>query len=133
MSTSFKIVTWNVENLFRPSSKATRAERERYEAKLAFLAKTLRKVKADVIALQEVGGDGALADLQAALGATYRHRRIGKPDGRGIAGGFVSTLAFRAREDVTGVPSPGRALRVSDLAGAPLRHRGRGALRVRGR
>jgi hypothetical protein len=73
--TAFGAMTWNVENLFRPDAAgAEDAERERYRRKLGLLAGVIGRLDPDVVALQEVGGDEPLADLQEALGGAYPHR-----------------------------------------------------------
>lgn len=127
---TISLVTWNVENLFRPKADAPEEERAAYDAKLGLLAQTLEEVDADLIALQEVGGDNALRDLQQALPA-YAHARRGVADGRGIAVAFLSKLAFVETEDITDFPASVLALNVAELDGDPMRRMGRGALRVK--
>lgn len=36
--TTFKVMTWNVENLFRPAMGAAQPEQQRFQRKLALLA-----------------------------------------------------------------------------------------------
>ena len=134
--TAFRAMTWNVENLFRPNAAgAEDAERERYRRKLGLLADVIGRHVPDVVAPQEVGGDGPLADLQEALGGAYPHREAsGFPDGRGIRVAFLSKHAVVEREDVVEFPE-GPALDVHDLTvdggTEPIDRMGRGALRVR--
>ncbi len=52
----FSVLTWNVENLFRPSQTSTPEEQQHYQDKLALLAEVINLHNPDVIALQEVGG-----------------------------------------------------------------------------
>ena len=73
--TAFGAMTWNVETLFRPQQGAADDERERYRKKLGLLAGVIEGPDPDAVALQEVGGEEELADLQAALGGATRTGR----------------------------------------------------------
>ena len=135
MPTTIKVMTWNVENLFRPPVGAASADAERFQRKLALLAETIVGLEPDVVALQELGGDEPLRDLQEALAAGYPHRRFsGFPDRRGIGVAFLSRLPLEDHEDIIQLPS-GPALEVSDLDETgnpvPIDRMGRGALRIR--
>ena len=82
-------MTWNVENLFRPDVAATQVEQQ-----LSLLASVVNQQDPDVVALQEVGGEEPLYDLQEALGQGYSHRAISAfPDTRGIRVAFLSKHA----------------------------------------
>jgi hypothetical protein len=50
-----KVMTWNVENLFRPGSPFRPDSQDVYEAKLEGLASKINTQAPDVLALQEVG------------------------------------------------------------------------------
>jgi endonuclease/exonuclease/phosphatase family metal-dependent hydrolase len=133
--TEIGVMTWNVENLFRPQPGAPPAEQQRYQQKLALLAAVIGQVDADVVGLQEVGGEEPLLDLQQALGGAYPHRAAsGFPDRRGIRVAFLSKLPFEQQQDIVDFP-PGPALIILDLTAtgevAPITRMGRGALRVR--
>ena len=67
--TDFQLMTWNVENLFRPALGADQEEMDRYAAKLSLLARIIAHHGPDVVGLQEVGGDDELADVQTELGS----------------------------------------------------------------
>src|SRR5882762_8858643 len=96
---NFKIVTWNVENLFRPNTGAGPTGEDAYKAKLKTLAETITKLNPDLVGLQEVGSPEAFADLKKAVGGKYSHGELSKhPDGRGIRVGFLSKLPARAPE-----------------------------------
>jgi endonuclease/exonuclease/phosphatase family metal-dependent hydrolase len=128
-------MTWNVENLFRPGQGAGEDERELYGEKLRLLAGVIGGLGPDAVALQEVGGDEPLADLQEALGGAYPHRAAsGFADGRGIRVAFLSKHRVAKREDVVEFPE-GPALDVHDLSAdggtEPIDRMGRGALRIR--
>jgi hypothetical protein len=77
------VMTWNVENLFRPDDTDTSAS-ETYAAKLAYLAGLISGTGADVVALQEIGSPAAVEDLRAALGEPWQAVVSSHPDGRGI-------------------------------------------------
>jgi endonuclease/exonuclease/phosphatase family metal-dependent hydrolase len=131
---TFKIMTWNVENLFRPSPGAPAEDQQRFQDKLTLLSVVITQLAPDVVALQEVGGDEPLLDLQEALGAGYPHRRASNfPDQRGIRVAFLSQLPLESATDFEDFP-PGPALDIHDLTPSggsePLTHMGRGALQV---
>jgi endonuclease/exonuclease/phosphatase family metal-dependent hydrolase len=133
--TTFQAMTWNVENLFRPPLGAEEADLERYQRKLDLLAQVIDGLSPDVVALQEVGGEEPLQDLQEALGDAYPHRAVSAfPDSRGIRVAFLSKLAVEQRTDLVDFP-PGPALEVRELSpvGEPrlVTRMGRGALRIR--
>jgi hypothetical protein len=78
------VATWNVENLFLPGGPSGPSSEDVYVRKLAYLASTIAAIGADLVCLQEIGGEDPLADLAAATGGELQHRAIGQPDGRGI-------------------------------------------------
>jgi endonuclease/exonuclease/phosphatase family metal-dependent hydrolase len=132
---TFKVMTWNVENLFRPAPGAPPAQQQRFQQKLALIAGVINQLDADVVALQEVGGEEPLHDLQQALGGTYPHRAISAfPDRRGIRVAFLSKHAVEEAADIVDFP-PGPALDIHDLTATgesrPITRMGRGALRIR--
>src|SRR5215208_4774311 len=133
--TNFQAMTWNVENLFRPPLGAEEADLRRYQRKLDLLAQVIDGLSPDVVALQEVGGEEPLQDLQETLGDAYPHRAVSAfPDSRGIRVAFLSKLAVEQRTDLVDFP-PGPALEVRELSavGEPrlVTRMGRGALRIR--
>ena len=70
---TFKVMTWNVEILFRPGLGAAPAQLQEYQRKLALLAEVINSQAPDVVAFQEVGGAEPLLDLQQALGGGPIH------------------------------------------------------------
>jgi endonuclease/exonuclease/phosphatase family metal-dependent hydrolase len=132
---ALKVMTWNVENLFRPPADPGPADAPVYRRKLQLLAETLGRIGPDVIALQELGGADALDDLREQTGGAYPHAAVSAfPDRRGIRVGFLSRFPVEDAEDVVDFPAlPG--LRIDDLGpdgGAVSTTRmGRGSLRVR--
>jgi endonuclease/exonuclease/phosphatase family metal-dependent hydrolase len=133
--TTFTVMTWNVENLFRPDLGAPQADQDRFQRKLTLLGDVITQLAPDVVALQEVGGEEPLADLQQALGGTYPHRAISAfPDRRGIRVAFLAKHAVDDQTDLVDFP-PGPALDIHGLTetggSAPITRMGRGALRIR--
>lgn len=133
--TTFKVMTWNVENLFRPAAAAPQDEQNIYLDKLALLAGVINQLAPDVLGLQEVGGEEPLFDLQQALGGGYPFRLASAfPDRRGIRVAFLSKHAFQAQADIVDFP-PGPATEIHDLTATgdmpPITRMSRGALRVR--
>jgi len=136
---TFKVMTWNVENLFpvgtRLSANSQPISQAQFDKKLAFLASAVLAEKPDVLALQEIGGSGAddesmLVALQTRLGPAYDHRRAGVPDGRGIRVAFLSKLKLFAPVDIVDF-APGPLATVPNHEGQdPIRRLGRGALSV---
>lgn len=133
--TAFKVMTWNVENLFRPGNPAGPKTQGEYLTKLTSLAHVISELDPDVLALQEVGQEAAFEDLVVLLNDRYPHRRLSQhPDPRGIRVGFLSKLLIETSEDmvdfpaaglpaVPGVDGQGNLITVTSL--------GRGALRIK--
>ncbi|MFO8238323.1 MAG: endonuclease/exonuclease/phosphatase family protein [Prochlorococcaceae cyanobacterium] len=86
---SLKVMCWNVENLFLPPADDAAAQ-DRFLRKLANLAAVIDGEQPDVLALQEIGPDGALEALQQALTHSMPHALEGIPDRRGIRVAFLS-------------------------------------------
>jgi endonuclease/exonuclease/phosphatase family metal-dependent hydrolase len=133
---SFRVMTWNVENLFRPAPGANEQDVQRYQQKLGVLAGVINNLNPDVVGLQEVGGLEPLADLQLALENSYPHRAISTfPDPRGIRVAFLSKHAVQGQPVETVDFPPGPALNIHDLTGTgdttPVTRMSRGALRIR--
>jgi predicted extracellular nuclease len=132
--TTFKVMTWNVENLFRVGNPAGPKTKKEYAAKLESLAHVILELDADVLAVQEVGQEAAFDDLLALLKDRYPYTRLSlHPDPRGIRVGFLSKLVIEASEDlvdfpigglpsVPGVDGKGNLISVTTF--------GRGALRI---
>ncbi|HVU10269.1 MAG TPA: endonuclease/exonuclease/phosphatase family protein [Phototrophicaceae bacterium] len=131
---SFKVMTWNIESFFQPTAGASPAEADTYQRKLELLASVINQEAPDIVALQEVGGDGALQDLQQQLGGAYPHRIISThPDARGIRVAFLSKQAIDMQEEFFNL-AQGPALDIHDItdtgASTPITHMSRGAVHV---
>lgn len=135
MATAFKVMTWNLENLFLPGEGGGTGEADAFDQKLANLARTILDLAPDVLAVQEVGSDAAFGALRAALGGRYPHARLSSlPDGRGIRVGFLSGLEIEAHEDFADFPAGpfGNVLGLGRFGTTEADTRmGRGALRAR--
>ncbi|MBN2044132.1 MAG: endonuclease/exonuclease/phosphatase family protein [Anaerolineales bacterium] len=132
--TTFTVMTWNVENLFPPGEDADDSDHLTYAFKLNLLAEVILEADPDVVALQEVGSQEAMQDLQIALSQSYPHMATSAfPDGRGIRVAFLSRLEITDRQDIVNFP-PGPAAQVFniDTNGQPiaLTRMGRGALQI---
>jgi endonuclease/exonuclease/phosphatase family metal-dependent hydrolase len=93
----FSVLTWNVENLYRPGGEFGPASEQVYTAKLDHLAAIITGVGADVLALQEIGDPVVLADLRQHLGGGWPHAAVSDhPDQRGIR------VAILARHPISG-------------------------------
>ena len=133
--TAFKVMTWNVENLFRPEEGALQPDHQRYQRKLTLLGDVITRLAPDIVALQEVGGEESLQDLQHVLAGTYPHRTVSAfPGGRGIRVAFLSKHSVDEKTDIVDFPA-GPALDIHDLTATggstPLTRMGRGALGIR--
>lgn len=105
----FKVMTWNLENLFSPSPSDDNAIQE-YEDKLKTLAEVISRLDADIVGVQEVGDSEAFDDLQARLDGLYPHQRLSiSPDSRGIRVGFLSKLPLEDGEEIVNFPAEGLA------------------------
>jgi endonuclease/exonuclease/phosphatase family metal-dependent hydrolase len=86
-----RIGTFNLKDFFQPR---TQAESAVVEAKVANVAASLRRARADVVALQEVGSPELLDRLigREASDLGYAPPVLGTPDRRGIRVAIVSRL-----------------------------------------
>lgn len=122
------VMTWNVENLFRPGGASGPSTEAVYQRKLRHLAKTIAEGSPDVVALQEVGSADCLADLQLALAGRFPHGVVSeRPDGRGIRVALLSTVPLTDVRHL--VRFTAEALpRIPTADGSTVTAMGRGAL-----
>ncbi len=107
---TIKLMTWNVENLFRPETGSGSL----YKTKLEGLAKGITQLAPTVIAVQEVGSVEALEDLLARLNGTWHYALSQFPDERGIRVGFISRSTLYDPEDIVTLPEQFFALQAGD-------------------
>lgn len=106
--TNLKIMTWNVENLFQPSTLSDQTEKSQYEQKLQSLADVILQLDSDIIALQEIGSPNAIDDLNNLLANRYPFIKISEnPDTRGIRVGYLSKLKIHEHDEVVDFPADG--------------------------
>jgi endonuclease/exonuclease/phosphatase family metal-dependent hydrolase len=87
---TFRVATFNLKDFFEAR---TERERERVEAKLNGVAESLRRARADVVALQEVGSEALLARLVSTVPELgYASCVVGSEDRRGIRNAILSRL-----------------------------------------
>jgi endonuclease/exonuclease/phosphatase family metal-dependent hydrolase len=104
---TFKVTTWNLENLFRPEKDS---DQPPYDQKLQQSASVILNLAPDVLAMQEIGSPESLADLQAVLQDQYPHQAISNfPDRRGIRVGYLSKLPIDESVDLYEFPKNGLA------------------------
>jgi endonuclease/exonuclease/phosphatase family metal-dependent hydrolase len=99
------VMTWNVQNLFPAGHEFGPATQAQYDDKIAALAEVIDAVEPDVLALQEVGPDEVLADLDAACAIDFDNRLTGLPDDRGIRVALLSPRRLANRRDIVSYPS----------------------------
>ncbi|MET0915301.1 MAG: endonuclease/exonuclease/phosphatase family protein [Jiangellaceae bacterium] len=122
-----RVATWNVENLFLPGTDDGPSNEDVYTRKLAYLASVIIDVGADVMCLQEVGGEQPLSDLVSALGGSLPHTAIGQPDERGIRVAVMSRVPITEKYHWVDFPA-GALPGVPDPDGNVLTAMGRGAV-----
>lgn len=87
----FSVMTWNLENLFAPGAEGA-PDDGTFAAKLKFIGQTVAAALPDVLAVQELGDDDALAALLGATGGRFAHAQSSShPGGRGIRVALLST------------------------------------------
>ena len=134
--TALRVRTWNVENLFLPAEEGGTDDESVFQRKLAAV---IDQEAPDVLALQEIGSEGALAALQNRLSRPMPHAAVGDPDGRRIRVAVLSMLAFTSTAKHRAFPDTLRPIQFRDLAfddpattadEAAISQMGRGALEV---
>lgn len=133
MPETFKVMTWNLENLFMPSETGGSGDAAAFDRKLDALAKTITRLAPTVLAVQEVGSEAAFKALQAALPDDYAYVQLSSlPDRRGIRVGFLSRLPIEDYEDFADFSGPFESLPGLDRFGnpEPSTRMSRGALRI---
>ena len=105
---AFKVMTWNLENLYPAGSQFGPKNQGEFTKKLKSLAEVILELDPDVLAVQEVGDTEPLDDLVAKLQGNYPHTQLStNPDARGIRVGFLSKLAIKDSEEIVDFPQSG--------------------------
>lgn len=124
------VATWNLENFFLGETEEGPTSNEVFLQKIEKLAKTIRAIGPDVLAVQEVGQPEALQELAGQLDGEWHAIVSEHPDGRGIRVGFLSAEPFSKVDQVVEFPAALAAIQQDDSE--QREHTmGRGALRVR--
>jgi endonuclease/exonuclease/phosphatase family metal-dependent hydrolase len=124
----FKVMTWNVENLFRPGSASGPPSQAVYDAKLDGLAATINAQAPDALSLQEIGDPKALDDLVGRLNGGAWHRRVSQhPDRRHIRVAWLTRRAITGSDEILLFPAPLAPVPTDDK-GATIDVMGRGAV-----
>lgn len=101
-----KIATYNVENLFDgvengseyKDFKALKWGEERYQKKLNNIAKVLKRLNADIIALQEIENQSVLKALAKASG--YEYFKFSGTQNAPVGLGLLSKIAFTKSDEI---------------------------------
>jgi len=125
----FKVMTWNVENLFRPGTPGGPSSPEVFEAKLAGLAGVINAQAPDALALQEIGSPEALGDLIGRLDGQWQRRMSNHPDRRGIRVAWLSRWPITASTNIVAFPARLHPVQSDDKSGTDAQM-GRGALAI---
>ncbi len=133
------VMTWNLENLERPESTATPAERAAYAVKLEQTVQVIADADPDLLGVQEVLARAddlqpqVFEDLRSALsqrtGSAWTGHLSKIPDPRGIRVGWLSRGALTEPVDVAAYP-PLVPPTVIDDTGETLTAAKRGALAI---
>jgi endonuclease/exonuclease/phosphatase family metal-dependent hydrolase len=125
----FKVMTWNVENLFRPGSADGPTAGTVYQQKLEGLADMINGQAPDALSVQEIGDPAALGDLVALVNGTWHQRVSTHPDQRHIRVAWLSQHAISDPEDILVFPPHLQAVQTDD-DGSTIGEMGRGAVAI---
>ena len=128
----FKVMTWNVENLFRPGEDSGPPDQATYEAKLDGLAAMIDAQAPDALALQEIGDPDALDDLVQKLQGNWHKQVSIHPDDphHPIRVAWIARNAITDHEDIFDFPDHLQPVQVDDDPNHNLAHMGRGAVEI---
>ena len=131
----FKVMSWNVENLFDVGAEDGPETQSELKAKIESLRSVIDEQKPHVLGLQEIGSESALSKLQAALKTPMPHKVIAEPDERGIRVAFLSRRVLRDPIQIRPFPNGLLPIQVGDDPPGPdgprtMNLMGRAALQV---
>lgn len=112
--TQFRVMTWNVENLFDVGDEDGPENAAELGVKIESLRALIDAQAPHVVALQEIGSESALARLQAALTEPMPHRALAQPDDRGIRVGFISKRVLHDPTEIRPFPTGLLPVQVGD-------------------
>ena len=127
----FKVMTWNVENLFRPGHSSGSPDQAVYDAKIRGLAAVINAQAPDALALQEIGDPAALDDLVQLLQGTWHRRVSTHPDQEPhpIRVAWLARPTITGPEDIFQFPPHLQPVQIDDN-GQTLGEMGRGAVAI---
>ena len=131
----FRLMTWNVENLFDVGDDDGPKTQRQFAAKIESLRAVIDAQQPHVLTLQEVGSESALGKLQAALTHKLPHHAVAEPDERGIRVALISRRVLHDPVEIRPFPSGLLPVQVGDDppgSDGPrmMNQMGRGALQV---
>ena len=110
----FRVMTWNVENLFDVGDDDGPKTQTQFAAKIESLRAVIDAQRPHVLTLQEVGSESALTKLQAALEHKLAHRAVAEPDERGIRVAIISRRVLHDPVEIRPFPSGLLPVQVGD-------------------
>lgn len=100
----FRVMTWNVENLFRPGTPSGPPSQAVFDKKLDGLASVIEAQSPDALAVQEIGDPDALNDLVARLSGSWHQSVSSHPDRRGIRVAWLTRSSIKSSRDIVDFP-----------------------------
>jgi hypothetical protein len=131
----FRVMTWNVENLFGVGDEDGPDTQAELKAKIESLRSVIDEQQPHVLGLQEIGSEAALGQLQAALKTPMPYRAVAEPDERGIRVAFLSRRVLHDPIQIRPFPGGLLPVQVGDDPAGPdgprtMNLMGRAALQV---
>lgn len=115
---SFKLMCWNVQNLFPANHEFGPNSSSKFDAKVAALARLINQERPDILALQEVGTAPAFDELRGKLEVPLANAVVAEPGARGIRVAFLSRFAIQDSKQISAFPNPLRPIQARDHVGA---------------
>ncbi len=103
----FKVMTWNVENLFLPGQQSGSQTESAYQEKLKSLSEVILAIDPDVLGIQEIGDSEAFDALNSLLENRYPHSYVARSLDSRIRVGFLSKLNIEEHEEISDLPIGG--------------------------
>jgi predicted extracellular nuclease len=103
----FKVMTWNVENLFLPSKQSGPKTEAAYQEKLKSLSDVILAIDPDVLGVQEIGDAEAFDALNSLLKNRYPHSYVSRSLDSRIRVGFLAKLKIEEQEEIADLPIGG--------------------------
>src|SRR3954469_2465312 len=98
---TFTVMTWNVENLYRPGQHGRRLPAETRRPR-----RSDQPADPDAIGLQEMGDPQTLDDLSRLLDGDWQGQACGRPDSRSIRVAWLGRQPISDAVDIVDLPAP---------------------------